>query len=161
MKECPKCKHSNQEGNAFCVNCGERLENNVPAPSEPVTPVAAPPVDNSQPSSNPATNVQPASSPEPSVQSPTPTEDSNLVPENQVLNSAEKKVTSDKTNKNAIYSLVCSIVAFFIVWPLALAGISLGITSLNQLKTSNEKGRGMAIAGIVIGGLDVLLVLMR
>ncbi len=172
MKECPSCNHSNPEGNSFCVNCGTSLVNNAPAPAptptEPVAPVAAPLINSNQPIANPEPTIQPISNPEPSVQTPAvapapapaPEEDSNLVPENQVLNSGEKKVTGDKTNKNAVLSLSFSIAGFFISWLLSLAGLSIGLTALNQLKTTNEKGRGLAIAGVVIGGLGVGLVFL-
>jgi hypothetical protein len=37
--------------------------------------------------------------------------------------------------------------------PATIAGIILGIVSLNQIIRSGERGREMAIAGIVLGGL--------
>jgi hypothetical protein len=58
-----------------------------------------------------------------------------------------------KTNTLAIVSLVASLVG--IVWILpfigSLVGVITGHMSLNQLKTSGEKGRGLALAGTIVG----------
>jgi peptidyl-prolyl cis-trans isomerase B (cyclophilin B) len=54
-----------------------------------------------------------------------------------------------KTNTLAIISLISS---FFI----SLLGVILGHIALNQIKTTGEGGRGLAIAGLVIGYLGIL-----
>lgn len=56
---------------------------------------------------------------------------------------------SAKTNTLAIIALVGS----FFCSPV---GIICGIIALGQIKTTGEGGRGLAIAGIVIGGLSIL-----
>ncbi|MBV9512804.1 MAG: DUF4190 domain-containing protein [Mycobacteriaceae bacterium] len=53
------------------------------------------------------------------------------------------------TNGLATASLICSILGCCGI--LGFAAIVLGVVSLNQIKTSGQGGRGMAIAGIVIG----------
>jgi Domain of unknown function (DUF4190) len=64
-----------------------------------------------------------------------------------------------RTNGMAIGSLVASIVGVPLLFACftgalaAIVGIVLGIIALNQIKQSGEQGRGMAIAGIWIGGL--------
>lgn len=65
------------------------------------------------------------------------------------------------TNGVAIGSLVTSILAmptiFFCVgFPLAITGIVLGIVALTQTKRTAQAGRGLAIAGIVIGALTLV-----
>lgn len=65
------------------------------------------------------------------------------------------------TNGMAIGSLVTSILAvptiFFCVgFPLAIAGIVLGIVALTQTKRTGQGGGGLAIAGIVIGALTLV-----
>jgi hypothetical protein len=66
----------------------------------------------------------------------------------------------------AIGSLVASIVGvplFFACFTgavAAIAGIVLGIVALNQIKQSGDQGRGLAIAGIVIGGVVLALNLL-
>ena len=55
-----------------------------------------------------------------------------------------------KTNGLAIAALVSS---FFI----SLLGIILGHIALNQIKTTGEGGRGLAIAALVIGYVSIAL----
>ena len=54
-----------------------------------------------------------------------------------------------KTNGLAIASLVCS---FF----CGILGIILGIVAINQINKTNEGGKGLAIAGIVLGAVGIL-----
>ncbi|WP_290806524.1 DUF4190 domain-containing protein [Herbiconiux sp.] len=55
-----------------------------------------------------------------------------------------------KTNVLAIVSLVIAILQFNLI------AIILGAIALNQIKKTGENGRGLAIAGIVIGALSIL-----
>jgi hypothetical protein len=70
---------------------------------------------------------------------------------------------SNPTNTVAIGSLVASIMSLplFAMCAIgllaALVGIALGIVALNQVKRSGQPGRGLAIAGIVIGVLGTVL----
>lgn len=57
-------------------------------------------------------------------------------------------VNSARTNTMAIVSLVTS---FFI----ALAGVIFGHIALSQIKKSGESGRGLAIAGLIIGYIGI------
>ncbi|WKG02039.1 DUF4190 domain-containing protein [Mycolicibacterium sp. HK-90] len=67
------------------------------------------------------------------------------------------------TNSVAIGSLVASILSLPLTAICAIGliaafvGIGLGVTALNQVKQTGQEGRGLAIAGIAIGGLGVLL----
>jgi hypothetical protein len=67
-----------------------------------------------------------------------------------------------KTNGLATASLVCGLVSlpgyiFCIGLPLALVAVVLGIVAITQVnKTPGEKGKEMAIAGIVIGALGLV-----
>lgn len=58
-----------------------------------------------------------------------------------------------KTNTLAIVSLIFSLLG--IVWILpfvgSLVGVITGHMSLNQLKSRDEKGRGLALAGTIVG----------
>lgn len=62
-----------------------------------------------------------------------------------------------KTNGVAVAALVSS---FFV----SILGIILGFVALNQIKTSGEQGRGLALAGIIIGfvavGITVLIIII-
>jgi uncharacterized membrane protein len=48
----------------------------------------------------------------------------------------------------------------WIFWLGSLAGLILGFVALNQIKKRDEGGRGLAIAGVVLGilGLVVLVI---
>jgi hypothetical protein len=60
-------------------------------------------------------------------------------------------VAEERTDGYAIASLVCGIVGFFCIIP-AIVAIVLGFMSLNRIKQDPALGgRGMAIAGIVLG----------
>src|SRR4051794_13858906 len=65
-----------------------------------------------------------------------------------------------KTSGLAIASLVTSIVGAIFCFVIAIVGLVLGIVALNQIKNSNgmQTGRGLAIAGIVIGALGIVVV---
>ncbi len=58
----------------------------------------------------------------------------------------------------AVTSFVLSLVGLFIFgWACGAGAIGTGLKALNGMKTSgNTSGRGLAIAGIVIGALDII-----
>jgi len=62
-------------------------------------------------------------------------------------------------NPNQKYSInaILSLIFAFVFWP---AGLVLGIVAIAQIKNNpNLKGKGLAIAGIIVSSLGVLLVL--
>lgn len=60
-----------------------------------------------------------------------------------------------KTNALAIWSLVASLIGFVCCLG-SVAGIALGLVSLNQIKQNQEEGQGLAIAGIAVGAVSLL-----
>lgn len=63
---------------------------------------------------------------------------------------------SPGTNGMAIASLVCSLVG----WVCAIGpvlGIIFGFIGLNQIKKSGQGGRGLALAGIIVGIVAIVL----
>ncbi|MED5816068.1 DUF4190 domain-containing protein [Mycolicibacterium sp. 050232] len=70
---------------------------------------------------------------------------------------------SATTNSVAIGSLVTSILSLFLfamcgIGLLAgLIGIGLGVTALHQINRSGQSGKGLAIAGIVMGAIGTLI----
>ncbi|OBA77944.1 hypothetical protein A9W99_25515 [Mycobacterium sp. 1164966.3] len=72
---------------------------------------------------------------------------------------------SSGNNGLAIASLITSITGLVLGIPLTLfcwvgillpiVGVVLGIVALNQIKQTNQPGRGMAIAGIAVGGFTI------
>lgn len=79
-----------------------------------------------------------------------------------------RQATPSGTNGLAIGSLVTSILGTIFGIPLTLlcwigflvpvVGVILGVVSLNQIKTTGQSGRGMAIAGIVVGAVGLVLI---
>lgn len=85
----------------------------------------------------------------------------------------EAKVISaggnDKPGTMAVLSLISGILSIlgscipivgaFLGFILSMAAIVLGIIELKRIKKddSGEKGRGMSIAGIILGGLGILI----
>ena len=63
---------------------------------------------------------------------------------------------SAATNGMAVASLVCSLFGWLcIIGPLL--GLIFGFVALSQINQTGQRGRGMAIAGIVIGGILIAL----
>ena len=67
-----------------------------------------------------------------------------------------------KNNTLAIVSMVCGL-AQFVLWFFfglgffsAIAAVVLGVVSMRQMTQRAEGGRGMAIAGVVLGALGIL-----
>jgi len=67
-----------------------------------------------------------------------------------------------RTNPLAIVSLVLSLVGL-LTWITAIGGVITGHIALSQIKRTGEGGRGMAIAGVIVGyvmvGFMVLYIL--
>ena len=59
------------------------------------------------------------------------------------------------TSGMAIAAMICGICGFVCLVP-GLVGIVLGIVALPQIKRNGQSGRGMAIAGIVVGALWIV-----
>lgn len=61
--------------------------------------------------------------------------------------------TPAQTDKYNVLAIIGFIGAFFI----NVVGIVLGFIALSQIKRTGEKGRGLAIAAIVIGAVSVVI----
>lgn len=70
---------------------------------------------------------------------------------------ATKKVVENQSNAFGVASLVCSVLSW-IVFGIILAplGIIFGAVSLSR----NEKNCGLAIAGIIVGSIALLVLLV-
>ena len=62
------------------------------------------------------------------------------------------------TSGLAIASLVLGLMWLF--WLGSVLALVFGLISQSQIKRTNQKGRGLAIAGIVLGGLGVLFLVL-
>jgi hypothetical protein len=67
-----------------------------------------------------------------------------------------------RTNPLAIVSLIASIVGFVWILPFLgnLAGVITGHIALKQIKQSGEAGRGMALAGVIVGWVGLAIVVL-
>ncbi len=73
----------------------------------------------------------------------------------------KKPISSKKKNSLAIISFILSVITPFMGFSLlGIIGFSLGIISLKQIDISNEDGKGLAIAAIVIGSIWGILKLV-
>jgi len=59
-----------------------------------------------------------------------------------------------KTNVLAIVSLVLSIIGFNVV------AIILGFVAMNQVKKTGESGRGLALAAVIIGFAEIVIIIV-
>ncbi|MDR1824263.1 MAG: DUF4190 domain-containing protein [Bifidobacteriaceae bacterium] len=62
------------------------------------------------------------------------------------------------TNGLAVAALVCALVGVFVV-PLAGSAVAivLGAVALRQVKARNQAGRGMALAGLIVGIVGLVM----
>ncbi|NQX29573.1 DUF4190 domain-containing protein [Microbacteriaceae bacterium VKM Ac-2854] len=65
--------------------------------------------------------------------------------------STEYRPTSERWNILSIVGFVLSLLGFNVV------AIVLGFIGLNQVKTTGERGRGLALAAIIIGIVSIVL----
>lgn len=68
----------------------------------------------------------------------------------------QQYVPVQKTSGLAVGALVCGIVGF-VIPPVGLVGLVLGIVALSKRRSPTEPGKGQAIAGVVCGGLSLLM----
>ena len=61
------------------------------------------------------------------------------------------------TNGLAIASLVCSLASPLFCYFPSVVGIVLGVVALNQIKQTGQDGRGLALAGIIVGAAVIAL----
>jgi hypothetical protein len=61
-----------------------------------------------------------------------------------------------KTNSLAIASLCCGIGQLLVGILAGIPAIVLGFVAINQIRHTGEDGRGMAIAGIVLGFISII-----
>lgn len=73
-------------------------------------------------------------------------------------NTTANNAYAGRTSGIAIGGFVCSLIGLFVAGIiLGIVSISLGAAALNHMKTfPEEKGKGLAIAAIVIGIIDIV-----
>jgi hypothetical protein len=120
-----------------------------PAPGEPVAPpYGAPP----QPYGTPAQPYGAA----PQQPYGAPQQPYGAAPQYSAAPGYSGYPAGPKYNAMAIVSFVSSLVGLFIIPVVGqIVGIITGHISLSQLKTSGENGRGLALAGTIIGWVSL------
>ncbi len=74
------------------------------------------------------------------------------IAKDQKHNSVTDSPTSGKTNGLAISGFIIGLLSLFIAGiPLGIVAIIFSAISLGQIKKKGEKGRGFAIAGLILG----------
>lgn len=68
----------------------------------------------------------------------------------------KKNMEKKKFNTNAIFACIFSIISWFIFWWLGLVGASFGFKALDEIKQKGERGKALAIIGIVLGIAGVI-----
>lgn len=69
--------------------------------------------------------------------------------------------TPPKTNTLAIVSLIASLVGIFVLPFIgSVAGIITGHISLRQIKRTGENGRGLALAGTIVGWVGAVFAVL-
>jgi Domain of unknown function (DUF4190)/DUF1707 SHOCT-like domain len=67
---------------------------------------------------------------------------------------------ADHTNGLAVASLACGIAQFFVPLPAAILAIVFGHVARGQIRRTGERGAGLAMAGLVLGWAQVVLVII-
>ena len=132
---CPNCGTKTPDDARFCPDCGTEFE---PYKFE-TTPEAAPaPQPVQQPTVQPAPQPAPAIPVAPSVQQP-------LAP--------VVAIPAQKTNVMCIVACICGLVTVGTFGTIALPTLIVSIIGLNSCKKNNEKGKALAVAGLIISSV--------
>ena len=123
MPFCKNCGSSIEDGAKFCENCGTPIE----------APVA-------QPAAQPASQPAPQPAPQPVQAQPVQSQSTTQYQSSQV---------PEGTNGFCIAGFICALATVLMGVGLVPALI-LSIVGLVQVKKSGQKGKGFAIAGIII-----------
>ena len=65
-----------------------------------------------------------------------------------------------KTNGLALASLICGLAPFIFGPPAAIPAIVFGHVARHQIKRTGEQGAGLALAGLILGWVTVILVIV-
>ncbi|MCB1026311.1 MAG: DUF4190 domain-containing protein [Microthrixaceae bacterium] len=160
MQTCRSCQSANLDSSSACAVCGESLENYTIAEA----PVAPPPSGQPyQPGPPPGYGAPPPAGPPPTQQGPPPGYGPPSATVYAPPGTPGGYVQTTPTNNMAITSLVLSLIgvvgSFMCIFPIVLApvGAIIGHISMNRIKTSGQQGRGLALAGVIIGWVGTAL----
>ena len=168
MKRCPMCDRTYDDSQTFCVNDGATLVNDAAPSYDPLKTIVStpPPQSQSAPLSPPSygsgdlpggqsTGWQPSVPP----QGGGSAWGTNMPP----APSTPFGAPQGQQNGLALGSLICGILSLICFGPLtAIPALVLGFMQLQKIKSdpAHYGGRGMAIAGMALGGLSLLFLIL-
>lgn len=165
MKRCPTCGQNYDDTQSFCANDGTRLTSEEPASSyDPLATMIATPPPSTGDINPPQTYADPTPREAPQASWMTPSEPTpapgawSPPPPPGAYGMAQQQ-----NNSLAIASLVCGILSFICLGPLlGIPAIIMGFMQLSRIKSdpAGYGGKGLAIGGMVAGGLNLLLVIL-
>lgn len=169
---CPNCKYSIPEGMQYCPNCGNLLSTSMPTsagvPTQRIdTPTAPQQQRRITAPLEPLIENPPYQEPVFSLPSPQPLAPSlpaapQVVPRGTLPNTTYV-VPAPRNNNSAIVSLVFGILSW-VVLPIIgpIIAVVAGHMALNQIRAADgqQDGRGMAIAGLILGYIQLGLLLI-
>jgi type IV pilus assembly protein PilA len=125
---CVRCGAANADGSQFCVKCG------APIGAQAGAPAPAPTVPPQAVAGSPV-------SPAPAAYAP-----------------ARPAMGPVESSGKAVGSLICGFL--FFIFPVAIVGVVLGHLALSDIRKSAGRltGRGLAIAGLVLGYMGILFI---
>ena len=166
--KCPICGNENLDSTKFCIWCGAPLDEVQPAPSAEPAPAPTP-----APAPAPAPSPIPTAIPQENKQASYTSVNSAIPKENSYGSSsfggsqvpiqatyAGSSSTNLTTNVLCIIGFIISLVSILCCGVTAIFGLVLSILGLVFAAKNNQKGKGMAIAGIVISAILLLFLIV-
>ena len=144
MKNCTNCGSAMDDNAAFCANCGTPV-----APAQPIAP--EPPVVEMQQNTY---QTNPNQNPYQTNPAPTYNQHGGYNPYAQPTQSM---------NIPGLVGFILALIGLFIFWiPIyglipAVVALILSIVGLTQIKKTGQNGKGLALAGVIIGALATVI----
>ena len=132
MIRCFNCGSENDEGTRYCNNCGALLD--IPKPAEPIDDDDIP-VAQAIPQAQ-QVQGQPVAAP---------------------VAASSAKINKDKNDPVCLWGFILSLVSIVCCGITSLFGLGLSICGFIRTNKSGQKGKTLAIAGMIISGIMVLV----
>lgn len=168
MKRCPMCDRTYDDSQTFCVNDGATLTTDAAPAYDPLKTIVStpPPQSQSAPLSPPgygSGDLPGGQSPGAWQSAPPPQGGSAWGTNMPPAPSTPFGAAQGQQNGLALGSLICGVMSFICFGPLlSIPALVLGFMQLSKIKSDpvHYGGKGMAIAGMALGGLNLLLIIL-